>query len=149
VGGHHGAGTKTLLPHEVRAKMHVRLVPNMEPDDVRAKILAHLKKIGCADFDVHFEEGYPWAKMSPSAPISQAMIKAVRAFGLEPEVWPNIAGSAPFYLFSRVLRQPFAMGGLGHGGRAHSPNEFATLDGMRLFEKSVVRFLHEFAAIRV
>jgi acetylornithine deacetylase/succinyl-diaminopimelate desuccinylase-like protein len=86
--------------------------------------------------------------MSPSAPITQAMIRSMRAFGLEPEVWPNIAGSAPFYLFSRVLRQPFAMGGLGHGGRAHSPNEFATLEGMRLFEKSVTRFLHEFAAIR-
>src|SRR3990170_7398998 len=60
VGGHHGAGTKTLLPHEVRAKMHVRLVPNMEPDDVRGKLLAHLKKIGCSDFEVDFEEGYPW-----------------------------------------------------------------------------------------
>jgi acetylornithine deacetylase/succinyl-diaminopimelate desuccinylase-like protein len=148
VGGHHGAGSKTLLPHEVRAKMHVRLVPNMEPDDVREKILAHLKKIGCADFDVHFEQGYPWAKMGPSAPISQAMIRAMRSFGLEPEVWPNIAGSAPFYLFSRTLKQPFVMGGLGHGGRAHSPNEFATLEGMRLFEKSVARFVAEFAAIR-
>ncbi|HEY6101701.1 MAG TPA: M20/M25/M40 family metallo-hydrolase [bacterium] len=148
VGGHHGAGSKTLLPNEVRAKMHVRLVPNMEPDDVREKILAHLKKIGCADFAVHFEEGYPWAKMSPSAPISQAMIRAMRSFGLEPEVWPNIAGSAPFYIFSRTLKQPFVMGGLGHGGRAHSPNEFATLEGMRLFEKSVARFIAEFAAIR-
>lgn len=148
VGGHHGAGSKTLLPNEVRAKMHVRLVPNMEPDDVREKILTHLKKIGCADFAVHFEEGYPWAKMSPSAPISQAMIRAMRSFGLEPEVWPNIAGSAPFYIFSRTLKQPFVMGGLGHGGRAHSPNEFATLDGMRLFEKSVARFVAEFAAIR-
>jgi len=148
VGGHHGAGSKTLLPHEVRVKMHVRLVPNMEPDDVREKILAHLTKIGCADFDVHFEEGYPWAKMSPSAPISQAIIRAIRSFGLEPQVWPNIAGSAPFYIFSRTLKQPFVMGGLGHGGRAHSPNEFATLEGMRLFEKSVVRFLAEFASIR-
>jgi acetylornithine deacetylase/succinyl-diaminopimelate desuccinylase-like protein len=148
VGGHHGAGSKTLLPHEVRVKMHVRLVPTMEPDDVREKILAHLTKIGCADFDVHFEEGYPWAKMSPSAPISQAIIRAIRSFGLEPQVWPNIAGSAPFYIFSRTLKQPFVMGGLGHGGRAHSPNEFATLEGMRLFEKSVVRFLAEFASIR-
>ena len=148
VGGHHGAGTKTLLPHEVRAKMHVRLVPNMEPADVREKIRAHLKKIGCEDFEAQFEDGYPWAKMSPSAPVSQAMIRAIRSFGLEPEVWPNIAGSAPFYIFSRILNQPFAMGGLGHGGRAHSPNEFATIEGMRLFERSVTRFLCEFAAIR-
>jgi len=145
-GGHFGPGTKTLLPHEITAKMHVRLVPDMEPEDVREKIVAHLARIGCADFDVRFEEGYPWAKMSPSAPISQAMIRTFRSFGREPEVWPNIAGSAPFYLFSRVLQQPFTMGGLGHGGRAHSPNEYATVDGLRRFEKSVARFLYEFAS---
>lgn len=144
-GGHYGAGTKTLLPHEVTAKMHVRLVPDMEPDAVREQVTAHLAKIGCADFEVNFEEGYPWAKMSPSAPISQAMIRTFRSFDLEPEIWPNIAGSAPFYLFHRTLRQPFVMGGLGHGGRAHSPNEYATVDGLRRFEKSVVRFLYEFA----
>jgi len=146
-GGHYGAGTKTLLPNEVRLKMHVRLVPDMEPDEVRAKLQAHLRKIGCADFEVHYEEGYPWARMSHKAPLSQAMIRTLRSFGHEPEVWPNIAGSAPFYLFQRVLGQPFTMGGLGHGGRQHSPNEYATVEGMRLFEKSVVRFLYEFASI--
>lgn len=146
-GGHYGPGTKTLLPHEVRVKLDVRLVPNMEPGEVREKIAAHLRKIGCADFEVVSEEGYPWAKISPGAPISQAMVNAIKAFGMEPEVWPNIAGSAPFYLFSRELRQPFAMGGLGHGGRAHSPNEYATVEGMRLFEKSMARFVYEFAAL--
>lgn len=147
-GGHHGAGTKTLLPHEVRVKMDVRLVPNMEPEEVRDKIKAHLRKIGCADFELHLEEGYPWARMSPSAAISQAMIRTMSAFGREPEIWPNIAGSAPFYLFSRVLGQPFTMGGMGHGGRQHSPNEYATVDGIRQFEKSAARFLYEFAAIK-
>ncbi len=147
VGGHHGPGSKTLLPHEVRAKLHVRLVPNMEPDEVREKITAHLKKIRCADFELHLEEGYPWARMRPSAPLTQAMVRTIRSFGLTAELWPNIAGSAPFYLFSRVLHQPFVMGGLGHGGRPHSPNEYATVEGMRRFEQSVARFLYEFAAI--
>jgi acetylornithine deacetylase/succinyl-diaminopimelate desuccinylase-like protein len=41
---------------------------------------------------------------------------------------------------------PFVMGGLGHGGRAHSPNEYATLEGMRLYERSVAAFLERFAA---
>jgi acetylornithine deacetylase/succinyl-diaminopimelate desuccinylase-like protein len=40
---------------------------------------------------------------------------------------------------------PFIMGGLGHGGRAHSPNEYATIEGMRLFERSVAAFLQRFA----
>jgi acetylornithine deacetylase/succinyl-diaminopimelate desuccinylase-like protein len=147
-GGHYGPGSKTLLPHEVVAKMDVRLVPDMEPDEVHRKLRAHLRKISCEDFEVKIEEGYPWARMSPKAAISQAMIRTLRSFGREPEVWPNIAGSAPFYLFQRVLGQPFTMGGMGHGGRQHSPNEYATVDGMRLFEKSVAHFVHEFAAIK-
>jgi len=56
-----------------------------------------------------------------------------------------VAGSAPLYLFSRVLKQPFATGGLGHGGRPHSPNEYATVEGMRLYERSVAQFIYEFA----
>ncbi|HET6947701.1 MAG TPA: M20/M25/M40 family metallo-hydrolase [bacterium] len=147
-GGHYGSGSKTLLPHEVTVKMDFRLVPDMEPDEVHRKLRAHLRKIGCEDFEVKIEEGYPWARMSPRAPISQAMIRTLRSFGREPEVWPNIGGSAPFYLFHRVLRQPFTMGGMGHGGRQHSPNEYATVEGMRLYEKSVACFVAEFAAIR-
>jgi acetylornithine deacetylase/succinyl-diaminopimelate desuccinylase-like protein len=137
---------KTLLPHEVRAKMDVRLVPNMEPERVREQILAHLRRIDREDIQVHFHEGYPPAKTSVNEPAVQAMVRTVRALQGEPEIWPHLAGSAPFYLFRRVLNQPFVMGGLGHGGRPHSPNEYATIDGMRLFERSVARFLYEFAA---
>lgn len=144
-GGYTGPGTKTLLPHEVRAKMDVRLVPDMEPDRVKARLLAHLQAIGRGDLEVRFEEGYPPAGTSVRAPVVQALIRALRSLGYEPEVWPRLAGSAPFYLFTRVLGQPFAMGGLGHGGRAHSPNEYATVEGMRLFARSVARFLEEFA----
>jgi acetylornithine deacetylase/succinyl-diaminopimelate desuccinylase-like protein len=50
------------------------------------------------------------------------------------------------YLFSDVLGMPFVMGGLGHGGRSHSPNEYATLDGMRLYERSAAAFLDRFAS---
>ncbi|MDR7486551.1 MAG: M20/M25/M40 family metallo-hydrolase [Armatimonadota bacterium] len=144
-GGYTGPGTKTLLPHEVRVKMDVRLVPNMEPERVRACIRAHLRRIGRDDLEVHFYEGYPPAKTSVRDPAVQALIRSCRAFGFEPEIWPHLAGSAPFYLFRRVLNQPFVMGGLGHGGRPHSPNEYATVEGMRLFERSVARFLYEFA----
>jgi acetylornithine deacetylase/succinyl-diaminopimelate desuccinylase-like protein len=146
-GGYTGPGMKTLLPHEVRAKMDVRLVPGMQPDRVREKILAHLGRIGRSDIEVHFYEGYPPAKTSVNEPAVQAMIRTLRALHGEPEVWPHLAGSAPFYLFRQVLGQPFVMGGLGHGGRPHSPNEYATVDGVRGFERSVARFLYEFAAV--
>ncbi|HLW60750.1 MAG TPA: M20/M25/M40 family metallo-hydrolase [bacterium] len=144
-GGYTGPGMKTLLPHEVRVKMDVRMVPDMEPQRVRERITAHLRGLGREDIEVHFHEGYPPAKTSVGEPAVQAMIRSIRALAREPEIWPHLAGSAPFYLFRRVLNQPFVMGGLGHGGRPHSPNEYATVDGMRLFERSVARFLYEFA----
>ena len=144
-GGYTGSGMKTLLPYEVKVKMDVRMVPNMEPQRVRDRILAHLKKLGRDDIQIHFYEGYPPAKTSVNEPVVQALIRSCRSFGHEPEVWPHIAGSAPFYLFRRVLDQPFAMGGLGHGGRPHSPNEYATVEGMRLFERSVAKFIYEYA----
>jgi acetylornithine deacetylase/succinyl-diaminopimelate desuccinylase-like protein len=144
-GGYMGPGMKTLLPHEVKVKMDVRMVPDMEPRRVREKILAHLKRIGRDDIQVHFYEGYPPAKSSVNEPVVQALLRAIRSFGHEPEIWPHIAGSAPFYAFRRILSQPFAMGGLGHGGRPHSPNEYATVEGMKLFEKSVAKFVYEYA----
>jgi acetylornithine deacetylase/succinyl-diaminopimelate desuccinylase-like protein len=144
-GGYTGPGMKTLLPHEVRVKMDVRMVPNMEPERVRARIRAHLERIGRDDIQVHFYEGYPPAKTSVKEPIVQALIRTFRAMGHEPEIWPHLAGSAPYYLIRRNLNQPFVPGALGHGGRPHSPNEYATVEGMRLFERSVARFLYEFA----
>jgi acetylornithine deacetylase/succinyl-diaminopimelate desuccinylase-like protein len=144
-GGTTGPGMKTLLPHEVKIKMDVRMVPNMEPERVRARILAHLKRLGREDIQVHFHEGYPPAKTSVHEPVVQALIRSFRSFGYEPEIWPHIAGSAPFYLFRQVLNQPFASGGLGHGGRQHSSNEYATVEGMKLFQRSVATFLSEFA----
>lgn len=117
----------------------------MEPARVRERIVAHLKKIGREDLQVHFYDGYPPAKTSVREPAVQALVKTFRELGHEPEIWPHLAGSAPFYLFRRVLNQPFVMGGLGHGGRPHSPNEYATVAGMRLFEHSVAAFLDAFA----
>ena len=145
-GGYTGPAMKTLLPHEVKVKMDVRLVPNMEPERVREQIRAHLARLGREDVQVHFYDGYPAAKTSLNEPVVQALLRAIRGLGHEPEVWPHLAGSAPFYLFRRTLGQPFAAGGLGHGGRPHSPNEYATIEGMRLFERSVARFFYEFAA---
>ncbi len=49
-----------------------------------------------------------------------------------------MAGSAPFYLFDQVLGIPWGGVGLGFGARAHAPNEFAVVKGMREFEKSVI-----------
>jgi len=55
------------------------------------------------------------------------------------------AGSAPFYLFDQYLKVPYGGAGLGQGGKAHAPNEYAVVKGMKDLEKSVVTTLWKYA----
>jgi acetylornithine deacetylase/succinyl-diaminopimelate desuccinylase-like protein len=143
VSGHTGAGTKTLLPHEARAKIDIRMVPNMRPERMVQLLWDHLARYGYTDkIELIVHDAYPPAKARLGGnPIAEALVRTYRDLGFEPEIWPHLAGSAPFYLFTEQLKIPVAMGGLGHGGRAHSPNEYATLAGMRMYEKSVATLL--------
>ena len=154
-GGYIGPGTKTVLPYKITAKIDVRLVPNMTVEEVIPKIRKHLNKHGFKEIRiVELEEGYGWAKTSVKEPAAQAVIKTYREFGHEPEIWPHLAGSAPFCMFNREpLNLPFVIGGLGHGGRAHAPNEYLVVQeggptgGLRTLEKSYVAILDNLSKI--
>jgi acetylornithine deacetylase/succinyl-diaminopimelate desuccinylase-like protein len=154
-GGYTGPGTKTSLPYKITAKVDVRLVPNMKVKEVLPKIRRHLDKHGFKEVKtIELEEGYGWAKTSIREPAAQAILKTHREFGHEPEIWPHIAGSAPFCMFNREpLNLPFVMGGLGHGGRAHAPNEYIVVEeggptgGLATLEKSYVAILNNLARI--
>jgi len=137
-GGYAGPGTKTLLPHEAVVKMDVRMVPDMDPDRVVEAIRRHLDKRGYGDIQMKVINKYPWSKVSVEEPIVQALIGACRELGRDPAVYPLNIGSAPFYLFDRVLGIPYVFGGLGHGSRQHSSNEYFTVSGLLDFEKSMV-----------
>ncbi len=140
-------GTKTVLPPSAKAKLDIRLVPNMTIEGTRKKVMDHLKRRGFTDIRMRNYIDYPWSKVSPHDAVSRATIEAMRYHGKEPEVWPTAAGSAPFYLFYQVLGVPWGGSGLGHGGNAHSPNEFAVVKGMKDFEKSVVTTFWKFDEI--
>jgi len=142
-GGHAGAGDKSMIPHVASAKLDCRLVPGMRPDRVCAAIRRHLDAHGFDHLDLVVHDAYPAARVSVRAPIVRAMIATYRAFGYEPEIWPTIASSMPLYLFTQELGLEIISGGLGHGGRAHAANEYATVDGMRWFEKSFASLLYE------
>jgi acetylornithine deacetylase/succinyl-diaminopimelate desuccinylase-like protein len=148
-GGYTGPGTKTVLPYKITAKVDVRLVPDMTVEEVIPKVRKHLDNHGFKEIKVvELEEGYGWAKTSVREPAAQAIIKTYREFGYEPEVWPHMAGSAPFCMFNREpLNLPFVLGGLGHGGRVHAPNEYLVVQeggptgGLCTLEKSYVAIL--------
>jgi acetylornithine deacetylase/succinyl-diaminopimelate desuccinylase-like protein len=151
--GYTGPGTKTVLPHAITAKIDVRLVPNMTVKEVIPRVRRHLDQHGFPEVKiVELEEGYGWAKTRVTEPAAQAVIETYREFGHEPEVWPHMAGSAPFCLFNRApLNLPFVIGGLGHGGRPHAPNEYLVVGekgptgGLCTLEKSYVAILDNLA----
>jgi acetylornithine deacetylase/succinyl-diaminopimelate desuccinylase-like protein len=144
-GGYTGPGTKTLLPHEASVKMDVRMVPNMDPDAVVAAIRSHLDRNGFSDIEMTVLNKYYWSKVPLESSTIQAMLRTYEQLGYRARVEPLNPGSAPYFIFERVLGIPYVTGGLGHGSRQHSSNEYCTVQGILDFEKSMVLYLDNFA----
>lgn len=147
VSGFTGEGSKTLLPDEAVAKLDIRLVPNMEPKKVVALVKKHFEKHGFNEIELKLVDSYSWARASTDQPPMSALVQSFADLGYSYEPWITMAGSAPFSLFQSKLGLPFAFGGLGHGARQHSPNEYATVAGLKDFEKSCVLFLKHYSQI--
>ena len=154
-GGYTEKGSKTVLPHEVTCKIDVRLVPNQKKSRVLPMIKRHLKEHGYGDISVkEVDTGYDWCRTSVKAPVVQAMLSTYREYGHDPAVWPTSGGAVPFYVFNRILKLPFTMGGIGHSSLAHSPNEYMVVEGNRKIasltetEKFMVSFMDEFSHTR-
>ncbi|MGQ0643076.1 MAG: M20/M25/M40 family metallo-hydrolase [Gemmatimonadaceae bacterium] len=151
--GYTGVGMKTILPHIATAKMDSRLVPNQHPDSALALIRAHLDAKGFSDVTVRKLSGYPPAQTSVSAPLVQAAISVYNKHGFNTAVVPRLAGSAPYYLFTDVLKLPMVMGGIGYGAGAHAPDEFMVIEpaagskiaGLAAVEKFYVDLLYALA----
>jgi acetylornithine deacetylase/succinyl-diaminopimelate desuccinylase-like protein len=146
-GGYSGPGPKTILPMKATAKIDTRLVPSQTPAAAVEMIRQHLAAKGFTDLEVRFLEGYPPAKTSVRTVPVQTAIAVYRKWGVDPQVWPRLAGSAPFYVFTERLKKPFVMFGLGHGAGAHSRDEYLVLEGggrvadLRTTEKAWVDLL--------
>src|SRR5256712_108846 len=128
----HG-GTKTVLPHEAYAKIDIRLVKAMTVEGTLRKLRDHLKKRGYDDLRIEVHGAYGPAKTDPGSWIAKAAVEAVEANGKQPEGWPSSGGTMPAFAFDEYLKLPWVSMGLGHGSRAHAPNEYASIDGMKRF----------------
>jgi len=141
----HG-GTKTVLPHEAYAKVDIRLVPKMTVEGTLKKLRTHLRRRGFEDLEIEVHGPYGPARTSPDAWIVDAAMDACRENGKEPQVWPTSGGTMPAFVFSDYLRIPWVSTGLGHGGHAHAPNEYATVDGMERYMHGQASLVYAAAA---
>jgi acetylornithine deacetylase/succinyl-diaminopimelate desuccinylase-like protein len=129
VSGYTGPGGKTILPHKAAAKLDLRLVPDMTAAGATAALKAHLAKRGFSDIEVKVTGGYDPTSTAPDAAIVRAAQQVYRAAGLDPVLWPRLAGSWPGCVFTGdPLRLPAGHFGMGHGSGAHAPDEYCLVE---------------------
>lgn len=153
VGGYTGPGGKTILPHRAVAKIDIRLVPGMTVEDTLTLLKVHLEKHGFGDIEVNMSGGYDPTETDPDSKLIQAMLATYRRLGVEPLLWPRLAGSWPGVTFTgEPLRLAAGQFGLGHGGGAHAPDEYYVIEpgnpklaGLDGAVKSYVEFLYSLA----
>jgi acetylornithine deacetylase/succinyl-diaminopimelate desuccinylase-like protein len=128
-GGYTGPGGKTILPHKAVAKLDLRLVPDMTADGALAALKAHLAKRGFGDIEVNMTGGYDPTSTPASAPLLQAQVAVLKRAGIDPILWPRLAGSYPGYVFTTApLKLAAGHFGLGHGSGAHAPDEYYLIE---------------------
>ena len=153
VGGYTGPGGKTILPHRAVAKIDMRLVPDMTAKGTLALLKAHLAKHGFADIEVNMSGGYDPTETDPDSKLVQAMVATYKKSGIEPLLWPRLAGSWPGVTFTGApLHLAAGQFGLGHGGGAHAPDEYYVIEasnpkvaGLDGAIRSYVDFLYSLA----
>jgi acetylornithine deacetylase/succinyl-diaminopimelate desuccinylase-like protein len=155
VAGYTGPGGKTILPHRAVAKLDLRLVPDITAAGAAAALRAHLAKRGFGDIEVNVTGGYDPTTTPADAGIVRAAVAVYKRNGIDPILWPRLAGSWPGFVFTGdPLRLPAGHFGLGHGNGAHAPDEYYVIEsgnpkiqGMDGAARSHVEYLYELAAV--
>ena len=113
----------------------------------------HLDGHGFTDVKINWWNGYDPSESDPDSGLVRAAMDVCKSHNIPTQTSLRMAGSAPHYLFTRDLKLPLLTFGLGHGGGAHSKNEFLIVDaalparGLAFFEKGFVDLLYRFAEI--
>ena len=152
-GGYTGPGVATILPEKATVKIDSRLVPDQSIDGQVALIRKHLDKHGFSDIELRkLGGGDEWSRTSVKEPVVQSVLSVYKRHGVEPAIWPRSAGSSPQAQYTRSpLNLPACGGGMGHGGRAHSDDEYFVIEGngkvggLVECERSIVEILYAYA----
>jgi acetylornithine deacetylase/succinyl-diaminopimelate desuccinylase-like protein len=153
VGGYTGPGGKTILPGRAVAKIDMRLVPDMTAMETLELVKKHLARNGFSDIEVNMSGGYDPTSTPADSKLIKAMLTTYRGSGLDPLLWPRLAGSWPGVTFTGApLNLPAGQFGLGLGAGAHAPDEFWLIEssnpkvaGMDGAVKSYVDFFYSLA----
>jgi acetylornithine deacetylase/succinyl-diaminopimelate desuccinylase-like protein len=128
-GGYGGPGSKTVLPCEAIAKCDIRLVEAQTPDEILAKVAAHVQ-VHAPEVEFISLDGMFPSKTPMDSPYAEPIREAiVIAQGVEPLLYPSMGGSLPDYVFTKILGVPAFVVPYGNADEAnHAPNENLTIE---------------------
>lgn len=150
-GGYQGPGIKTVLPSEAHAKITCRLVEGQDPDDVAAKLTAHIKGAAPSGVTVSVKQlagkGRAYQMPLDLKVLELASDAMETTFGLRPfPVWTG--GTVPvaeqFVSELGVWCLYFAFGEPDNG--LHAPNEFYRVKTLRQGVEANIRLFFALAA---
>lgn len=147
--GYQGPGSKTVLPAEAVAKVDFRLVPEQTPEEIIAKLRAHLDAEGFGDVEIQDLGGEAPGRTDPDDPFVRLVVETSRGvYEHEMLVDPMNGGSGPNHAFIEHLGVPIATPGIGYPGtQAHAPNENVRLDLLEKGIRHTARILAEFGRL--
>ena len=136
-GGYLGPGGKTIVPSHAHAKLSFRLVPGMDPADVRPQFdqwLANLRTDGTIPPGIEASATFERQGVRPClTPLDHPALQSVtrsmeQAFG-QPVLYTREGGSGPEADLADILAAPVVFLGVGlPDDRIHAPNEKADVE---------------------
>lgn len=148
-GGFSGEGIKTVLPAEASAKITCRLVPNQDPDDIVAKLRAHVEANKPAGVTVEisdFDKGQPFLTPYDHPAIQAAGRSYEKVYNVK-TAFTRMGGSVPIVaVFDQVLGLPVVLMGFGLSSENfHAPNEHFHLENFDKGLRVISDYLFEAA----
>lgn len=123
--GYQGSGVKTILPAQASAKMEVRLVPDLQPEEVLECIRQHLAQQGFDKVEVTLTLGEASYRSDMSHPAILRLAElAKKHYPGGVALLPTSPGTGPMHMVFHALGVPIAGFGLGHAqSRDHAGDE--------------------------
>ena len=136
-------GGRGVIPHRASAELAFRTPPGIDSAALIANVHQLLASPAFEGCELRLDDSYPGHRFSREATGVSELIASYQQHHASPQIWPWAPGCAPAYAFAPIA-PAFLIGGLGHGGNAHSINEFVTLQGLQRFQHSVSDWIESF-----
>jgi acetylornithine deacetylase/succinyl-diaminopimelate desuccinylase-like protein len=144
-GGYSGPGERLAIPTEASAKVEIRLVAHQRPDDIAAKVRAHLDRLRFGHLEMTvLSQTAPYRTPASDPLVRAAQRAALRVYGQPLVIRPTSIGMSPKYRFAP--RPTLGIGVEYAGSRMEEPDEHIRLADWEEGARMIAATLEEYAA---